>query len=83
MVASEKTVVDALSALTEKLASLEKKVDSYGGDLGKVQESGFGDAVDLIGPTEAGSSGEDSQISGRGYCNTAYLPFTVRSHRIK
>jgi hypothetical protein len=38
MAASEKTVVDALSALTEKLASLEKKVDSYGGDLGKVQE---------------------------------------------
>jgi phage-related minor tail protein len=38
MAASEKTVVDALSTLTEKLASLEKKVDSYGGDLGKVQE---------------------------------------------
>jgi hypothetical protein len=38
MVASEKTVVDSLSALTEKLTSLEKKVDSYGGDLGKVQE---------------------------------------------
>jgi hypothetical protein len=66
MVASEKTVVDSLSALTEKLTSLEKKVDSYGGDLGKVQESGFGDAVNLVGPTGAGLGGEDSQISGRG-----------------
>jgi hypothetical protein len=38
MATPEKTVVDALSTLTEKLASLEKKVDSYGGDLRKVQE---------------------------------------------
>jgi hypothetical protein len=37
MADSEKTIVDALSALTEKLTSLEKKVDSYGGDLGRVQ----------------------------------------------
>jgi hypothetical protein len=40
---SEKAVMEALSTLTEKLLSLEKKVDSYGGDLGKVQEK-----VDLV-----------------------------------
>jgi hypothetical protein len=43
MAVLEKMVVDALSALMEKLFSLEKKVDSYGGDLGKVQEK-----VDLV-----------------------------------
>jgi hypothetical protein len=32
----EKTVLDALSALTEKLVVLEKKVDSYSGEVGKV-----------------------------------------------
>jgi hypothetical protein len=37
MAESEKAVVEALSALTEKLASLEKEVDSYGGDLRRVQ----------------------------------------------
>jgi hypothetical protein len=34
---AKKTVLEALSALTEKLVVLEKKVDSYGGEVGKVQ----------------------------------------------
>jgi hypothetical protein len=37
MAESEKSVVDALSTLTEQMLSLEKKVDSHGTDLGKVQ----------------------------------------------
>jgi hypothetical protein len=36
MAESEKTVLDVLSVLTEKLTMLEKKVDSYSGDVGKV-----------------------------------------------
>jgi hypothetical protein len=34
----EKTVIDAISALTEKLVTPEKNMDSYGGDLIHVQE---------------------------------------------
>jgi hypothetical protein len=37
MAESEKSVVDALSTLTKQMLSLEKKVDSHGTDLGKVQ----------------------------------------------
>jgi hypothetical protein len=36
MAESEKSVVDALSTLTEQMLSLEKKVDSHGTDLRKV-----------------------------------------------
>jgi hypothetical protein len=43
MAESKKAVVEALSALIEKLASLEKRVDSYGGDLKRVQAK-----VDLV-----------------------------------
>jgi hypothetical protein len=37
MVESKKTVVNALFMLIEIFTSLEKKADSYVGDLGKVQ----------------------------------------------
>jgi hypothetical protein len=37
MAESEKTLVDAISALTEKMASLEKSVVSYRAKLGQVQ----------------------------------------------
>jgi hypothetical protein len=43
IVESEKTVLDALSTLTEKLAVLEKKVELYGGDVDKVHVK-----VDLV-----------------------------------
>jgi DNA anti-recombination protein RmuC len=32
-----KMVVEVISALTEKLVTLEKKMDSYGGELSQVQ----------------------------------------------
>jgi hypothetical protein len=37
MAESEKALVSAISSLTEKLASLEKSVASYGAELGQVQ----------------------------------------------
>jgi hypothetical protein len=37
MTESKKTVVEEISALSEKLVTLEKKMDSYGGDLSQVQ----------------------------------------------